>query len=109
MRTFCPGTSFLHHPGLVTADLMSWPGFDNAWCTSGNDQVVGTSFATPLVSGVVALMLQVQPSLTWRDVQHILAVSASQVDVLDGDWWVHFSIRSFGHGWHHLFPSVMHS
>lgn len=44
------------------------------------DQVVeisGTSYAAPEVSGVVALMLQVNPNLGWRDVQEILADSAS--------------------------------
>ena len=34
-------------------------------------------FATPIVSGVVALMLQANPNLGWRDVQNILAASAT--------------------------------
>lgn len=38
-----------------------------------HDPGVGTSLACPVVSGVVALMLQVNPDLTWRDVQGILA------------------------------------
>lgn len=36
----------------------------------------GTSAATPVVSGVVALMLEANPGLGWRDVQNILALSA---------------------------------
>ena len=36
----------------------------------------GTSAAAPIVSGVVALMLQANPELGWRDVQNILAASA---------------------------------
>ncbi len=36
----------------------------------------GTSYAAPEVSGVVALMLQANPGLGWRDVQEILADSA---------------------------------
>lgn len=40
----------------------------------------GTSGATPLVSGAVALMLNVNPNLTWRDVKHILATTADRVD-----------------------------
>jgi subtilisin family serine protease len=39
----------------------------------------GTSAATPVVSGVVALMLQANPQLGWRDVQTILAYSARHV------------------------------
>lgn len=37
----------------------------------------GTSFAAPVISGVVALMLEANPDLTWRDVQAIL-VSTSR-------------------------------
>ena len=40
----------------------------------------GTSSAAPVVSGVVALMLEANPDLSWRDVKHILASSARQVD-----------------------------
>ena len=39
----------------------------------------GTSFATPIVSGVVALMLQANPNLGYRDVQEILTLSARSV------------------------------
>lgn len=40
----------------------------------------GTSSATPMVSGVVALIMQANPDLTWRDIKHILAVTARKVD-----------------------------
>lgn len=40
----------------------------------------GTSSAAPTVSGVVALMLQANPNLTWRDVRHILAVTSRRVN-----------------------------
>ncbi|NJN31086.1 MAG: S8 family serine peptidase [Synechococcales cyanobacterium RM1_1_8] len=39
----------------------------------------GTSAAAPMVSGVVALMLEANPNLGWRDVQEILAYSARHV------------------------------
>jgi len=41
----------------------------------------GTSAAAPSISGVVALMLEKNPNLTWRDVKHILAVTAQPVDL----------------------------
>ncbi|MFY9290534.1 MAG: S8 family serine peptidase [Methylorubrum rhodinum] len=37
----------------------------------------GTSAAAPIVSGAVALMLQANPNLGWRDVQTILALSST--------------------------------
>ena len=40
----------------------------------------GTSSAAPVVSGVIALMLEANASLSWRDVKHILASTARQVD-----------------------------
>ncbi|MDE1164123.1 MAG: S8 family serine peptidase [Pseudomonas sp.] len=40
----------------------------------------GTSFAAPIVSGVIALMLEANPNLGYRDVQQILALSARRVD-----------------------------
>lgn len=39
----------------------------------------GTSAATPTVAGVVALMLQANPNLTWRDVREILRSSARKI------------------------------
>ena len=36
----------------------------------------GTSAAAPLATGCVALLLQANPDLTWRDVQHIIVHSA---------------------------------
>lgn len=40
----------------------------------------GTSFSAPVVSAVVALMLEANPDLTWRDVQAIIAGTARRVD-----------------------------
>ena len=40
----------------------------------------GTSSATPTISGVVALMLEANPSLTWRDVRYILMRTARKLD-----------------------------
>ena len=40
----------------------------------------GTSAATPNTAGAVALLLEAQPDLTWRDVKHILARTARQID-----------------------------
>ena len=46
----------------------------------------GTSYATPVVSGVVALVRNENRSLTWRDVKLILAASARQVNPDAPEW-----------------------
>lgn len=51
----------------------------------------GTSFAAPAVSGAVALMLQANPDLGYRDVQQILALTAHREGLSDG--------ANFGDGW----------
>jgi len=52
---------------------------ENANCNY-DSSMNGTSSAAPVTSGAVALMLEANPSLTWRDVKHILASTADQVD-----------------------------
>lgn len=46
----------------------------------------GTSAAAPMVAGVVALMLEARPELGWRDVQHVLALSARRNDPDHKSW-----------------------
>ena len=48
----------------------------------------GTSAATPIVSGVVALMREANNALTWRDVKLILAASARKNDPDNTGWEV---------------------
>lgn len=40
----------------------------------------GTSSATPVTSGSIALILEANPNLTWRDVKYILAKTATKND-----------------------------
>jgi len=60
-------------------------------------QFGGTSASAPLVSGVVALMLQVNPSLTWRDVQDILIRTAVKIDPINGGWRDNAADLHFNH------------
>jgi Ca2+-binding RTX toxin-like protein/subtilisin-like proprotein convertase family protein len=48
--------------------------------------VSGTSFAAPVVSGVVAIMLEANPDLGYRDVQEILALSSRKIDPTSDSW-----------------------
>jgi len=45
----------------------------------------GTSAATPVVSGVIALILQANPGLSWRDVRLILARTARILPSMESD------------------------
>ncbi|MCQ4162491.1 S8 family serine peptidase [Roseomonas sp. GC11] len=60
--------------GVVTTDRTGSSGY-----VSGDFAAVsGTSFAAPVVSGVIALMLEANSGLGYRDVQEILAYSAQK-------------------------------
>jgi kexin len=59
----------------------------------------GTSSAAPLAAGVVALVLQANPNLTWRDVRYVLATSARMNDLLDLDW----TLNGAGHAINHKY------
>lgn len=68
----------------VTTDLMGTGGYNTTGTVDGDSLTQtdytstfgGTSAATPVVAGVVALMLDANSNLGWRDVQGILAMSA---------------------------------
>jgi len=80
-----PGSSILiTAPGsyTYTTDLQStWgtnklPGVAGNYADSPETRFSGTSAATPIAAGVVALMLEANPGLGYRDVQEILVHSA---------------------------------
>lgn len=60
--------------GILTTDRTGVAGYSPGDFAS----LSGTSFAAPIVSGVVALMLEANPALGYRDVQEILAYSAQK-------------------------------
>lgn len=50
------------------------------------DASVGTSFSTPSVAGAIALVLEANPNIGWRDVQGILASTARKTDPDHPSW-----------------------
>ena len=54
--------------------------------TNNYAAVSGTSFAAPIVSGIVAIMLEANPDLGYRDVQEILALSSRKIDPTSDSW-----------------------
>lgn len=79
--------------GITTCDLKGARGYEPGDCTN---TFGGTSSAAPTATGVVALMLEKNPALTWRDVKHLIALGATQVDEEDEDGW-----HTNANGYHH--------
>ena len=81
-----PGANILvcgmSDPGTSSGPRITTTGVQNSY----RFDFSGTSASTPMVSGVAALVLQANPSLTWRDVRLILARSARRNDSGDPGW-----------------------
>ena len=82
--------------GITTTDIEGGGGYNNG---DYNDDFGGTSSATPLVSGVIALILEANPNLTYRDVEHIIANSARKNDAGDSSW----NVNGAGHDVSHKY------
>lgn len=84
---------------ITTTDLNDTRGVN---ATDYRNEFDGTSAATPIVAGVVALMLERSPTLKARDVMHVLVRTARQNHPADADWTTNaagFSVNhKYGHG-----------
>jgi subtilisin-like proprotein convertase family protein len=89
-------------PGIMTTDLTGDDGLNYFGSTGDTSDVNytktfgGTSASSAAVSGVVALVLESNPELGWRDVQEILMRSARQLEPGNSSWRInqagfHFS------------------
>ncbi|MEA3187937.1 MAG: hypothetical protein QOD99_1767 [Chthoniobacter sp.] len=88
---------------ITTTDLVGNNGY-NTSSTSGElsnrdytQTFGGTSSATPLAAGCVALILQANPNLGWRDVQEVLIASATKISGTDSDWVTNGGGYHFNH------------
>ncbi len=86
---------------IVTTDRMGENGYNTAPSPQGDYayDFGGTSAAAPQVSGVVALMLEANPDLGYRDVQDILALTARNTDD-SASWTINGSTTWNGGGMH---------
>ncbi|XP_042748846.1 proprotein convertase subtilisin/kexin type 4 [Lagopus leucura] len=72
---------------IVTTDL-------HHRCT---DRHAGSSASAPLAAGMVALALEANPALTWRDVQHLVVRASRPVHLQAEDWAVNGVGRKVSH------------
>jgi subtilisin-like proprotein convertase family protein len=76
---------------LFTTDRRGSAGFNTATFPDDfadyvfSSAIQGTSFSAPQISGLVALLLSVNPELTYRDVQLILLLASRHFDEADPD------------------------
>ena len=72
--------------GYVRLGKFSSNDFNNQGFNSENpscnytSSMNGTSAAAPNLTGVIALMLEANRALTWRDIKHILSTTSKQID-----------------------------
>ena len=87
--------------GVTTTDLIGDDGLNGSGVS---DDIADTSYtrffertsaAAPMASGVIALMLEANPNLGWRDVKEILIRSATQTDPFDSDWIINGAGQRF--------------
>ncbi len=92
--------------GVTTTDMVGSGGDVSGDYFVPTDTLAGTSFAAPIVSGVVALMLEANPRLTWRDAKHILVRTAVKNDPTDTDWLLNHAAVPRAWSYYHGFGRV---
>ncbi|KAM8869963.1 neuroendocrine convertase 2-like isoform 10-T13 [Spinachia spinachia] len=94
----CPGVMAVTLTGSVKGGplpLVTVTNMDDGCVT----HFPGTSSAAPIAAGILALTLEVNPGLTWRDVQHLIANTAKIPDPKEPGW----SINAAGYHVHHSY------
>ncbi|TRY92453.1 hypothetical protein DNTS_028160, partial [Danionella cerebrum] len=74
---------------IVTTDLRQK-------CT---DSHTGTSASAPLAAGIIALALEANKNLTWRDMQHLVVRTSNPVHLTTNDWKINGVGRRVSHSY----------
>ncbi|CAG5083466.1 Oidioi.mRNA.OKI2018_I69.PAR.g10383.t1.cds [Oikopleura dioica] len=72
---------------IVTTDLRKI-------CTKNH---TGTSASAPIAAAILALVLEANPNLTWRDVQHLIVHTSKKRLLKTTDWAVNGAGRDYSH------------
>ncbi|KAJ3594058.1 hypothetical protein NHX12_006390, partial [Muraenolepis orangiensis] len=79
----------LNEKQIITTDLKSK-------CT---DSHTGTSASAPLAAGIIALALEANTNLTWRDMQHLVVRTSHPAHLLTNDWKTNGVGRKVSHSY----------
>ncbi|OUC48810.1 convertase P-domain protein [Trichinella nativa] len=81
----CPSTlastyssGLINQPAIVTTDMPNT-------CTTHH---TGTSASAPIAAGIVALVLEANSNLTWRDMQHLVVRTSDPTPLLNNPGWI---------------------
>lgn len=77
-----------------SGDAIHTTGVGKNQCYSGHG---GTSAAAPLAAGIFALVLQVRPDLSWRDLQYLVMQTAVPIALDTGEWQATAAGLKFSH------------
>ncbi len=62
----------------------------------------GTSASAPIAAGIIALALEANPNLTWRDIQYLIVITSSPLSLQASDWRLNgigrFTSHNYGFG-----------
>jgi len=89
--------------GITTTDLTGTGGYSTGNVTGAFG---GTSSACPLAAGVAALVLSVNPELTWQEVKQVLEATADKIDQGNGNYNEDGVSIFYGHGRVNAFRAV---
>ena len=90
------GQDLDNQSSVLTTDISGSEGNDT---TDYTFSMEGTSSSAPMVAGVIALMLEANSNLTWRDVQHILVQSSRKIDTNHIGWFLTESGNWYNHAY----------
>merc|ERR1719204_1387025 len=85
--TYSSGSSRQGERKVITTDL-------HGRCTSSH---TGTSASSPMAAGIIALVLEANPALNWRDVQHIIVRTSKKANLVADDWIVNAAGYNLSH------------
>jgi len=86
---------------LLVSAYAQGDGTSNIVTTDKNNQYSigfnGTSAAAPQVSGIIGLVLEACPNLTYRDVKYLIATTSKKIDVTNPTW-----VKNSANLWHSI-------